>query len=193
MAPEPLTACSGRSRLAARRRVVDGAEVIWLDVAMKRVKIAELKDQLSRHLREVENGGEVEVTDRDRPIARIVPVTNARSSLVLIPPRRPFSAVRGTRHAPARWALSSTELLLEETAAETAGSAGEEAAYLREIMARLPEREQNLLLLRYWIGLSHQEVAQALDLPEGTVRRQSAELIAKLRERWSEDETRNTV
>ena len=39
-------------------------------------------------------------------------------------------------------------------------------------MERLPEREQNLLLLRYWIGLSHQEVAQALDLPEGTVRRQ---------------------
>jgi len=85
-----------------------------------------------------------------------------------------------------------TEPLPEEIAAETDGPAGEEAAYLREIMARLPEREQNLLLLRYWIGLSHQEVAQALDLPEGTVRRQSAELIAKLRESWSQDETPNT-
>ncbi|MBI4260112.1 MAG: type II toxin-antitoxin system prevent-host-death family antitoxin, partial [Actinobacteria bacterium] len=41
---------------------------------MKRVKIAELKDQLSKHLRAVERGAHVEVTDRDRPIARIVPV-----------------------------------------------------------------------------------------------------------------------
>jgi RNA polymerase sigma-70 factor (ECF subfamily) len=85
-----------------------------------------------------------------------------------------------------------TEPLLEETADETDGPAGEEAAYLRELLARLPENEQILLLLRYWIGLSHREVAQALDMPEGTVRRQSAELIAKLREYWSEDETRSS-
>jgi RNA polymerase sigma factor (sigma-70 family) len=76
--------------------------------------------------------------------------------------------------------------LPEETAADTDLPAQETAAHLRELVARLPEREQNLLLLRYWIGLSHQEVAQALDMPEGTVRRQCAELIAKLRERWNE-------
>jgi prevent-host-death family protein len=80
---------------------------------MKRVKIAELKDQLSRHLRDVEAGGEVEVTDRNRPIARIVPVRGPKTPPVL-PPSRPFSAVRSKRHAPARWAVSSTELLLEE-------------------------------------------------------------------------------
>jgi len=50
---------------------------------MKRVKIAELKDQLSRHLREVERGGEIEVTDRDRPIARIVPVTGDGDRVVV--------------------------------------------------------------------------------------------------------------
>jgi prevent-host-death family protein len=83
-------------------------------MAMKRVKIAELKDHLSQHLREVERGGEVEVTDRDRPIARIVPVRRAGPSLVLLAPRRPFASVRGRRHAPARWDVSSTELLLEE-------------------------------------------------------------------------------
>jgi len=81
---------------------------------MKRVKIAELKDQLSRHLRAVENGAEVEVTDRDRPIARIVPVSRAGSSLIVRPPMRPFSSVSGTRHAPARWNVSSLDLLLEE-------------------------------------------------------------------------------
>ncbi len=85
-----------------------------------------------------------------------------------------------------------TEPLPEETADDTDGPAREEAAYLRELVNRLTESEQNLLLLRYWIGLSHHEVAQALDLPEGTVRRQSAELIAKLRENWSEDETPST-
>lgn len=85
-----------------------------------------------------------------------------------------------------------TEPLSEEIAEDTDGPTREEAAYLRELVNRLPESEQNLLLLRYWIGLNHREVAQALGMPAGTVRRQCAELIAKLRECWSADETRST-
>ena len=81
---------------------------------MKRVKIAELKDQLSRHLREVERGGEVEVTDRNRPIARIIPVTGDDERVVVASPKRPFSSLRDKRYPPAHWAVSSTELLLEE-------------------------------------------------------------------------------
>ena len=81
---------------------------------MKRVKIAELKDQLSRHLREVERGGEVEVTDRERPIARIVPVGRTGASLVVVPPKHPFSSLRRKRYRPAGWRVSSTALLLEE-------------------------------------------------------------------------------
>lgn len=80
---------------------------------MKRVKIAELKDQLSRHLREVERGAEVEVTDRDRPIARIVPVLQ-QDAVPIVPPRRPFSSLRRKRFRPVRWDVSSTDLLLEE-------------------------------------------------------------------------------
>jgi prevent-host-death family protein len=76
------------------------------------VKIAELKDQLSRHLREVERGGEVEVTDRDRPIARIVPVGGMQ--VTVRSPKRPFSSVRAKRYPPAEWGVSSLELLLEE-------------------------------------------------------------------------------
>lgn len=87
---------------------------MWLDVAMKRVKIAELKDHLSQYLREVERGGEVEVTDRERPIARIVPANLAAASVEVIPPTRPFSSVRTKRFAPAGWPVSSTDLLLEE-------------------------------------------------------------------------------
>jgi len=62
----------------------------------------------------------------------------------------------------------------------------DEAAHVRELVTSLPPREQNLLLLRYWIGLSHKEVAHALDLPEGTVRRQCAEVLEKLRQRLGE-------
>jgi prevent-host-death family protein len=79
---------------------------------MRRVKIAELKDHLSKHLRAVERGAEVEVTDRDRPIARIVPVEDG--GVAVIPPKKPFAPLRRRRYRPAEWPVSSTELLLEE-------------------------------------------------------------------------------
>ena len=40
---------------------------------MNAVKIADLKNNLSRHLAHVREGGELTVLDRDTPIARIVP------------------------------------------------------------------------------------------------------------------------
>lgn len=81
---------------------------------MKRVKIAELKDRLSEHLRAVEKGAEVVVMDRNRPIARIVPLPGARERIRILPPSRSFKSIRDRRPKPARWAVSSTELLLEE-------------------------------------------------------------------------------
>jgi len=78
------------------------------------VRIAELKDRLSEHLRAAEGGMEVLVMDRDRPIARIVPLPGAARRIRLVPPRRPFSSVRDRRRARAAWPISSTELLLEE-------------------------------------------------------------------------------
>jgi prevent-host-death family protein len=41
---------------------------------MLRVKIAELKNHLSRYLRAVRSGEEVEVMDREKPIARLCPI-----------------------------------------------------------------------------------------------------------------------
>ena len=93
---------------------VDTPPAIWLDMAMKRVKIAELKDQLSKHLREVERGAEVEVTDRERPIARIVPIGEVSRSVVVLPPKRPISSIRAKRRGRSPWEMSSTDLLLEE-------------------------------------------------------------------------------
>jgi RNA polymerase sigma-70 factor (ECF subfamily) len=60
-------------------------------------------------------------------------------------------------------------------------------AYVRGLIKNLPDHEQNLLLLRYWIGLTHKEIAVGLEIPEGTVRRQCAEALNKLKQRWQEE------
>lgn len=60
-----------------------------------------------------------------------------------------------------------------------------EKELIRRLVSTLKIDEQNLLLMRYWIGLTHKEVAQALGMPEGTVRRNSAALLKKLAEKWN--------
>ena len=75
---------------------------------------------------------------------------------------------------------------LAEAAPEPAAEAMDEHDYVRQLMHTLHADEQNLLLMRYWIGLTHKEIADILGLPEGTVRRQAAAAVRKLRERWEE-------
>ncbi|MCS3903945.1 RNA polymerase sigma-70 factor (ECF subfamily) [Methylohalomonas lacus] len=62
-----------------------------------------------------------------------------------------------------------------------------EQIHLRRLIGRLPESEQNLLLMRYWIGLTHREIAEATGQPAGTVRRRTAELLEQLRQEWEQD------
>jgi prevent-host-death family protein len=83
---------------------------------MTTVKIADLKDHLSAHLRAVEAGAEIVVTDRNRPIARIVPIAQPTPGVTLKPPTRDFAEVRDLARTPITWSISSTELLLEERA-----------------------------------------------------------------------------
>jgi prevent-host-death family protein len=80
---------------------------------MKRVGIAELKDSLSQHLRAVETGEIVEVTDRARPVARIVPIER-HANVTIRPARRPFAAVRDLEFEPLRLSVSADDLLREE-------------------------------------------------------------------------------
>ena len=82
---------------------------------MKQIKIAELKDHLSEHLRAVEAGLEMEVTDRKRPIVRLLPMTAPNT--VIVSAARPFTEVRGKRFRPARWRVTSGDLLREERGA----------------------------------------------------------------------------
>lgn len=86
----------------------------WLDVAMTRVKIADLKDHLSEHLRAAERGAEVIVTDRDRPIARITQYAEPGPRASLRPPVESFAEVRERRFEPAGWPIDSLSLLREE-------------------------------------------------------------------------------
>jgi prevent-host-death family protein len=81
---------------------------------MTHVKIAELKNHLSRHLRAVEAGGEVIVTDRQRPIARIVPATPPMPAVEIIQPKRDFITVRDRHRPHVDLGVPSTSLLLEE-------------------------------------------------------------------------------
>ncbi|MGI8999752.1 MAG: type II toxin-antitoxin system Phd/YefM family antitoxin [Candidatus Limnocylindria bacterium] len=80
---------------------------------MKRVGVAELKNNLSRYLRAVEAGDEVEVTDRDRVIARIAPA-RAQEVVTIRPATRPFREVRDRIYPPANWPVDSLTLLREE-------------------------------------------------------------------------------
>lgn len=80
---------------------------------MKQVGVAELKNNLSRHLRTVEAGETIEVTDHDRPIARLIPVER-KSRLVMRPATLPFSDVSRLRFEPLGLPVSSLELLRED-------------------------------------------------------------------------------
>ena len=86
---------------------------LWLDVSMKRVGVAELKNNLSRHLRVVEGGEVLEITDHDRPVARLVPI-ESKTRLLVRPARRPFSEIRHLRWTPLDLGMTSTELLRED-------------------------------------------------------------------------------
>jgi prevent-host-death family protein len=47
---------------------------------MKKARIAELKNHLSRYLEHVRGGGSVLVLDRDRPVAQLVPLARIASA-----------------------------------------------------------------------------------------------------------------
>ena len=84
---------------------------------MRRIGVAELKNNLSRELRAVEAGEEVEVMDRTRPIARIVPIADPAlrgRGIRIRPARRPFAEIRDRRYEPLPGNSDSLALLMEE-------------------------------------------------------------------------------
>jgi RNA polymerase sigma-70 factor (ECF subfamily) len=82
-----------------------------------------------------------------------------------------------------RRAAARPTTALPEVDIAAAAEAPEHAA-LRERVAALPPPEQNLLLMRYWLGFSFREIAAMTGQPEGTLRRQASELLRDLARRW---------
>lgn len=78
---------------------------------MKRVRISELKSHLSEHLRAAEAGETIEVLDRARTIARVVPATREAHDLELIPATRAFASVRDVRRSRTKGRISSLHAL----------------------------------------------------------------------------------
>ena len=66
----------------------------------KRVKISELKAHLSEYVRHVRRGYTVEVTDRDSPVARLVPYEQRGSGLVVQPAQ---GSMRDLKLPKLRW------------------------------------------------------------------------------------------
>ncbi len=95
---------------------------------MKKAKIAILKNNLSRYLAHVRGGGSVLVLDRDRPVARLVPL--------------PSSGVRGASERLAR--LERQGLIRRGTIGRSAGPAMRKPARLPCGVLRglLEERER---------------------------------------------------
>ena len=59
---------------------------------------------------------------------------------------------------------------------------------LLQAIKKLNRDEQNILLLRYWLGMTYKELAEILGRPEGTLRRQGAAALRQLKELLAEYE-----
>ena len=51
---------------------------MWLNVAMIKVKVGELRNHLSRYLKKVKSGQEITITDRETPIGRLLPYSKSK-------------------------------------------------------------------------------------------------------------------
>ena len=80
---------------------------------MKQVRISDLKAHLSEHVRAAETGEVIEVMDRARAVARLVPVERD-GALELIPSGRPFSSARRVPHGRAHLTMDSLAALKNE-------------------------------------------------------------------------------
>jgi prevent-host-death family protein len=84
------------------------------NVAMREVRIAELKARLSEYLRIVRGGETISVLDRETPVARIVPVTERVALRVRKPAPGAPTPNRVRLPKPANLGIDIVDLLLEE-------------------------------------------------------------------------------
>jgi prevent-host-death family protein len=83
-------------------------------MAMRNVRIAELKARLSEYLRAVRGGETIAVLDRETPVAQIIPVRERAALRVRMPAPGAPPLNRVARAKPLKLNLDVVQLLLEE-------------------------------------------------------------------------------
>jgi RNA polymerase sigma-70 factor (sigma-E family) len=78
------------------------------------------------------------------------------------------------------------ELLLDEESAEAQVLTRLEHRSLRAALATLPQRQRQVLVLRYWLDLDHAEIGDTLGIAVGTVKATVHQALARLRRDWPE-------
>jgi RNA polymerase sigma factor (sigma-70 family) len=68
---------------------------------------------------------------------------------------------------------------------EAAFLSAEQRAALLAAVNELPDEQRTVVSLRYFLGLSEQEVAETLDVPKGTVKSRTARALDRLRETYA--------
>lgn len=93
---------------------IDKSGHIWSNEAMARVKIAQLKSHLCGYLRQVRNGAEIVVTDRENPIARLLPFRVAADKLTISPAKKSPQQLKNLKIPAAPAGTNSLRALLED-------------------------------------------------------------------------------
>ncbi len=75
----------------------------------------------------------------------------------------------------------------QEVPVEEQGAEDYDGLPLREAIERLPEELRQVIVLRYFTGLTQAEAAQALEIPQGTVVTRQRRALALLRVELEED------
>ena len=70
--------------------------------------------------------------------------------------------------------------LIETVSPDQQAVAEEESAVIRRALAQLPDIYRSVVVLRHYQGLKLREIAEVLDVPEGTVNSRMAEALSQL-------------
>ena len=97
---------------------------------------------------------------------------------------------RNRRRSAGRRANLALRVATQEASGDAAPSpeaallSSEQRAGLLAAVNELPEDQQTVVSLRYFLGLSEAEVAEALGVPQGTVKSRTARALGRLRESY---------
>jgi len=69
-----------------------------------------------------------------------------------------------------------------QPAPDRAAQDGEQSVFVRQAVARLPDHYRSVVVLRHYENLKFREIAEILDVPEGTVKSRMAEALSILQQ-----------